>query len=856
MAKDNKKHASIPDLDRPLKRSKLDSNISIPSRKFTNKQDTNTLISRLNEYPSDDNKGFTHNKTSIGITRSNGKKEKTHLNDRAPRDSTLSSSEKHNKNGVEAQRSSSISSLSSISSHSSSSSSDSVEDIHNKLKRKHPSNDNVFNDLDPKTSSPIISSYEVMELSNSDCSKHDQKKSSDFTKVSQELDSLMDDDSSSKSVSDYDSDDILSIPALLDSMTRWKSAGKKAQEGNDDNNDDINQDEDDEEEQDDSDYFLGIPLFEMSHKDLLLYMEKALNNGLPASPDLPRVKVSDKKMRELKMHLWMNGPGHFLQHYLLSPFRRATPDELLAALGFSLPKIFFEKNDSYDTTVTELVQMAVQFTTMHRKRLTTKLTIDKLVATIEKAKNIIVLTGAGISTSLGIPDFRSQSGLYTKLSSLGLSEPQEVFDLKIFRQDPSIFYSVAKEILPVTTKFSPTHLFIKLLQDKGKLLRNYTQNIDNLEHYAGILPEKLVQCHGSFATATCQTCGYKTKGENLFEDIRNQVVSRCPVCKREAKIYLKNNKLPQQPKKKTSKSKNPWEDNDSDSDNDQNSGVYLGLTTNGFNLHKKLYPILSPNNTSTLKVDPESPASTSIWRRDSDVQATYSMITNPQFGIMKPDITFFGEPLPNTFEETLIGADDKKCDLLLCIGTSLKVSPVSETVRIIPRNVVQVYISKTMITHNEFDATFLGACDDVVEHLCHKLRWKMKHPMAKNKDFDPYIEYLPEIATYEFHSEPIVNTSKNNGTSSSASKTNNGNQSNGNSSNTKDEVNRSKNSASNNSSNFQANKKPKDLKPKERMKKPTETRQSITDKIFGKNMPKNTNPVKNKQLYLNHYFSK
>ena len=158
-------------------------------------------------------------------------------------------------------------------------------------------------------------------------------------------------------------------------------------------------------------------------------------------------------------------------------------------------------------------------------------TIDDAVSLLKKSKHIIVLTGAGISTSLGIPDFRSKdTGLYSQLEHLGLSDPQEVFDISIFREDPSIFYSVAKDILPSTNKFSPTHAFIRLLQDKGKLLTNFTQNIDNLEGHAGILPEKLIQCHGSFATASCVECNYKVKCDEIYKDLKAGRVARCDRC--------------------------------------------------------------------------------------------------------------------------------------------------------------------------------------------------------------------------------------------------------------------------------------------------------------------------------------
>ena len=132
---------------------------------------------------------------------------------------------------------------------------------------------------------------------------------------------------------------------------------------------------------------------------------------------------------------------------------------------------------------------------------------------------------------MGIPDFRSKgTGLYSQLENLGLSDPQEVFDISLFREDPSIFYSVAKDILPSSKKFSPTHAFIRLLQDQNRLLTNFTQNIDNLEEHAGILPEKLIQCHGSFATATCIESGYNVEGAKIYHDLKAGKVARCDRC--------------------------------------------------------------------------------------------------------------------------------------------------------------------------------------------------------------------------------------------------------------------------------------------------------------------------------------
>ena len=64
----------------------------------------------------------------------------------------------------------------------------------------------------------------------------------------------------------------------------------------------------------------------------------------------------------------------------------------------------------------------------------------------------------------------------------------------------------------------------------------------------------------------------------------------------------------------------------------------------------------------------------------------------------QPDITFFGEKLPASFHDRLVEHDRDKCDLLICIGTSLKVAPVSEIISFLPPDVPQIYISKTVST--------------------------------------------------------------------------------------------------------------------------------------------------------------
>jgi NAD-dependent histone deacetylase SIR2 len=109
-------------------------------------------------------------------------------------------------------------------------------------------------------------------------------------------------------------------------------------------------------------------------------------------------------------------------------------------------------------------------------------------------------TGAGISTSAGIPDFRSpETGLYANLARLNLPYAEAVFDISYFRDNPEPFYALAQELYPGTYRPTITHSFINLLYKKGLLLKLFTQNIDCLEREAGVPDDMIIEAHGSFA---------------------------------------------------------------------------------------------------------------------------------------------------------------------------------------------------------------------------------------------------------------------------------------------------------------------------------------------------------------------
>lgn len=376
------------------------------------------------------------------------------------------------------------------------------------------------------------------------------------------------------------------------------------------------------------------------------------------------------------------GPSEFCKRTV--DCGRYTIRRLLSAFSIR-PTSFLE--GAGDEALFSLLTLAFSRELSKRAKISKFNSMDDAIHLLNKSKNIMVITGAGISTSLGIPDFRSKNtGLYAQLDKLGLAinDPQEVFDISIFREDPTIFFSVAKEILVKTKNFSPTHHFIAHLNRMGKLLTNYTQNIDNVEALAGIDPERMIQCHGSFATATCLVCGFKCPGEDIFPDIHAKRIPRCPRCVKKLQQVRPGGRM----KRKRS----------------------TGVAS-------------SASSTTSRK------RGSARRRNGGDSDDDDSEYDIPQAGIMKPDITFFGEDLPDAFGRRLASHDRELVDLVLVIGTSLKVTPVSEIVSWLPAHVPQICISLDPIQHMNFDIDLLGECDIVVSELARRAGWPLTHDM-------------------------------------------------------------------------------------------------------------------------------
>lgn len=217
---------------------------------------------------------------------------------------------------------------------------------------------------------------------------------------------------------------------------------------------------------------------------------------------------------------------------------RQTPDDEKEAPRQDFYHRFVESLESALNTVTSTVTNAVKTSSDAHCGPRSKLksfTLEGIAEFIksEHPSNVIVMTGAGISTSAGIPDFRSPgTGLYNNLQKYNLPDPQAVFDISFFHENPEPFYALSKELFPENLKPTPCHYFVRLLEKKGILRRWFTQNIDSLEFLTGIPEEKVVTAHGSHRTSTCTKCGKKFNLQWLEERLKDKdcLVPRCDKC--------------------------------------------------------------------------------------------------------------------------------------------------------------------------------------------------------------------------------------------------------------------------------------------------------------------------------------
>lgn len=146
---------------------------------------------------------------------------------------------------------------------------------------------------------------------------------------------------------------------------------------------------------------------------------------------------------------------------------------------------------------------------------------------IGKARSVVLLSGAGLSTNAGIPDFRGPQGLYRKAN---ISNPESIFDISYFERDPSLFYSFHKEFLDSLDTVLPTfgHRFFAALEEAEKLDGIITQNIDSLHQKAG--SRKVYEIHGGIWDSYCRKCGKKFSLETMKAKMKEEKIPHCDKC--------------------------------------------------------------------------------------------------------------------------------------------------------------------------------------------------------------------------------------------------------------------------------------------------------------------------------------
>ena len=152
--------------------------------------------------------------------------------------------------------------------------------------------------------------------------------------------------------------------------------------------------------------------------------------------------------------------------------------------------------------------------------------INQAINILKEAKQVVALTGAGISTGSGIPDFRSpESGLWDYV------DPMEVATIDAFKRNPEAFFAWIRPLMQkiMTAQPNPAHVALAQMEAFGPLQGIITQNIDILHTKAG--SQTIYEVHGHLRDATCMQCLDSFQSEEILNDyLDNGHIPRCLKC--------------------------------------------------------------------------------------------------------------------------------------------------------------------------------------------------------------------------------------------------------------------------------------------------------------------------------------
>jgi NAD-dependent deacetylase len=144
--------------------------------------------------------------------------------------------------------------------------------------------------------------------------------------------------------------------------------------------------------------------------------------------------------------------------------------------------------------------------------------VDTVRSWIDAAKRVVVLTGAGISTDSGIPDFRGPKGVWTR-------DPmaEKLSNIHYYMADKAVRVAAWKSRMDHTAwtaKPNAGHLALVALEKRGKLHALITQNIDELHQQAGNSPDKVIEVHGTMRKVVCMECGMTAPMQKALDRVR------------------------------------------------------------------------------------------------------------------------------------------------------------------------------------------------------------------------------------------------------------------------------------------------------------------------------------------------
>ena len=151
--------------------------------------------------------------------------------------------------------------------------------------------------------------------------------------------------------------------------------------------------------------------------------------------------------------------------------------------------------------------------------------IKQLAQIIDASSNIVFFGGAGVSTESGIPDFRSEKGIYETINHYGYP-PEQILSRTFFYHQTAVFYDFYKQVMVYeNAKPNAAHYALAKLEEAGKVKAVITQNIDGLHQMAG--SKKVLELHGSIHRNRCMKCD---QPHTLYYVMKSDGIPKCIKC--------------------------------------------------------------------------------------------------------------------------------------------------------------------------------------------------------------------------------------------------------------------------------------------------------------------------------------